>query len=101
MEEATPPGYVPKTPLRPDAQSFLTKPLLHPNTLTTVHVHLKTGRHHQIRVQMAHAGAPLWGDNKYNPEFIQKPGYEPISLRAFHLSFLHPETGKPMNFTLE
>lgn len=71
------------------------------NTLTTVHVHLKTGRHHQIRVQMAHAGAPLWGDNKYNPEFIQKPGYEPISLRAFHLSFLHPETGKPMNFTLE
>ena len=64
-------------------------------------INLHTGRHHQIRVQMAHAGAPLWGDNKYNPEFIQKPGYEPISLRAFHLSFLHPETGKPMNFTLE
>ena len=69
--------------------------------LSLAEIHLLTGRHHQIRVQMAHAGAPLWGDNKYNPEFIQKPGYEPISLRAFHLSFLHPETGKPMNFTLE
>lgn len=71
------------------------------DTLTTVTVHLKTGRHHQIRVQMAHAGAPLWGDNKYNPQFVQTRGYTPISLRAYHLSFRHPATGKQMNFTLE
>lgn len=31
-----------------------------------VQVYLKTGRHHQIRVQMAHAGFPLYGDQKYN-----------------------------------
>ena len=70
------------------------------STLTTVNVHLITGRHHQIRVQMAHAGTPLWGDNKYNPEFVQKRGYFPISLRAYHLAFRHPETGKPMDFIL-
>ena len=28
-------------------------------------IHLDTGRHHQIRVQMAHAGMPLAGDRKY------------------------------------
>ena len=38
--------------------------------LSVVQIHLGTGRHHQIRVQMAGAGAPLWGDNKYNPEFV-------------------------------
>ena len=61
-------------------------------------IDLKTGRHHQIRVQMAGAGAPLWGDNKYNPEFVNKRGYFPIALRAFRLSFCHPTTGKRMEF---
>ena len=61
-------------------------------------IDLKTGRHHQIRVQMAGVGAPLWGDNKYNPEFVNKRGYFPIALRAFRLSFCHPTTGKRMEF---
>ena len=61
-------------------------------------IDLKTGRHHQIRVQMAGAGAPLWGDNKYNPEFVNKRGYFPIALRAFRLSFCHPTTGNRMEF---
>ena len=33
--------------------------------LSLVRVALKTGRHHQIRVQMAHHGMPLYGDMKY------------------------------------
>ena len=66
--------------------------------LSVVQIHLGTGRHHQIRVQMADAGAPLWGDNKYNPEFVNKRGYFPIALRAFRLSFCHPTTGKRMEF---
>ena len=33
-----------------------------------VRIQLGTGRHHQIRVQMAHAGMSLLGDRKYNPE---------------------------------
>ena len=30
-------------------------------------IKLETGRHHQIRVQLSHAGIPLLGDRKYNP----------------------------------
>ena len=37
--------------------------------LTLAEVTLFTGRHHQIRVQMAGHGLPLWGDNRYNPMF--------------------------------
>lgn len=37
--------------------------------LTLAEIELKTGRHHQIRVQMAGHGLPLWGDGKYNPRF--------------------------------
>ena len=33
--------------------------------LSLVRVALKTGRHHQIRVQMAYHGTPLYGDMKY------------------------------------
>ena len=36
-------------------------------SLSLVQIHLLTGRHHQIRVQMAGAGFPLYGDRKYNP----------------------------------
>ena len=35
--------------------------------LSLCEVHLMTGRSHQIRVQMAHSGQPLWGDARYNP----------------------------------
>ncbi|MGM0396765.1 MAG: RluA family pseudouridine synthase [Bacillota bacterium] len=34
-------------------------------TLSLLHIILLTGRHHQIRVQLSHAGIPLWGDTKY------------------------------------
>ena len=34
---------------------------------TLVEIRLHTGRHHQIRVQFAKMGTPLWGDRKYGP----------------------------------
>ena len=34
--------------------------------LSLVEITLETGRHHQIRVQTSHHGAPIWGDRKYN-----------------------------------
>lgn len=71
------------------------------HTLSVVKIKLKTGRHHQIRVQMSNAGAPLWGDNKYNAEFVEKRGYHPIALCAYRLEFLHPTTGQPLVFELE
>ena len=42
--------------------------------LTLVEIHLKTGRHHQIRVQFAGHGLPLWGDAKYNPAVSMEGG---------------------------
>ncbi len=36
-------------------------------------VHLETGRHHQIRCQMAAHGFPIWGDVKYGPTPGKKP----------------------------
>ena len=67
--------------------------------LTLLEITLYTGRHHQIRVQMAAHGLPIWGDRKYNPAFFQAGGRgEDIALSSFQLSFLHPVTGKLMNF---
>lgn len=56
---------------------------------------LDTGRHHQIRVQMAHAGMPLVGDRKYNP---QQSGQESLALCSAKLGFQHPVTKKKMEF---
>lgn len=46
------------------------------DNMTFVRINLLTGRHHQIRVQMAHKGYPLYGDTKYNPQFRFKIGAE-------------------------
>ena len=80
-----------------------------------VEVELLTGRHHQIRVQFAAHGTPLWGDNRYNPLFTQDGlnrnhnavppvqdgagGHHNIALFAGYLSFCHPKTGQEMVFT--
>lgn len=60
-----------------------------------VRIQLGTGRHHQIRVQMAHAGMPLLGDRKYYPE--DTSGL-PLGLCSCHLVFRHPITGKKVEF---
>lgn len=57
-------------------------------------ISLETGRNHQIRVQMAHAGAPLWGDNRYGHGI---PGQQ-IALWGYKLTFTHPISKEPMTF---
>lgn len=57
-------------------------------------IRLETGRGHQIRVQMAHAGAPLWGDNRYGAGI---PGQQ-IALWGYKLTFEHPTTHEVMTF---
>lgn len=66
-----------------------------------VRIQLLTGRHHQIRVQMAHAGAGVWGDTKYNHLFrdMDRSKRYGLALFADKLSFVHPRTGKTMTFT--
>ena len=58
-------------------------------------INLLTGRHHQIRVQLANAGMPIMGDRKYNPEDKET---KQLALCAHSLEFSHPKTGKKMKF---
>ena len=66
-----------------------------------VKVKLGTGRHHQIRVQMANMGCPIWGDAKYNTASVQDRRFRQIALCAYKLEFVHPKTKKKMMFEIE
>lgn len=55
-----------------------------------VRIRLMTGRHHQIRVQFAHAGMPLCGDRKYKEDCRE----EALALCACGLQFAHPRSGQ-------
>ena len=61
---------------------------------------LETGRTHQIRVHMAHLGHPLLGDDVYGPK---KSKYTLVgqTLHAKEIGFIHPRTGKYMQFESE
>jgi 23S rRNA pseudouridine1911/1915/1917 synthase len=75
-----------------------------PGALSLLKIHLKTGRHHQIRVQLAAHGLPLYGDTKYNPLFgaeYTDGKIVPLALCASSLSFCHPSTGKRMELSIE
>lgn len=65
-----------------------------------VHIWLHTGRHHQIRVQFAHAGYPLVGDTKYG-KTEQNSRYCPVALCSCRIGFVHPVTKKKMEFVIE
>lgn len=72
--------------------------------LALVRIRLVTGRHHQIRVQMSHAGLSLIGDSKYADEktkqLSKRLGIGQIALCAYQLNFEHPATGKRMLFQI-
>jgi len=66
-----------------------------------VKVKLETGRHHQIRVQMANIGCPILGDTKYNTLENVDKNWKQIALCAYRLEFTHPKTKKAMVFEIE
>lgn len=68
-----------------------------PETYSLAEILLKTGRHHQIRVQMAHMGNPLAGDNKYGKQNSQ---IKELALCACELSFIHPMDRKEKEFCI-
>lgn len=66
---------------------------------------LHTGRHHQIRLQMAHHGFALVGDSKYgvnSEESAQdkQPVRRQLALCCYRLRFSHPVTQKEMEFSI-
>ena len=63
--------------------------------LSLLDVNLQTGRPHQIRVQLSHAGFPIRGDQRYNPG--ARVG-DQIRLWAYALTIAHPTLKEPMTF---
>ena len=65
---------------------------------TFVECVLETGRTHQIRVHMAHIGHPVLGDRVYGPGRCPFR-LEGQTLHAMTLGFIHPKTGRSLEFT--
>jgi len=59
-------------------------------------VELMTGRTHQIRVHLAHAGHPVIGDDKYGDFALNRALKQRLLLHAARLSFRHPLSGEPV-----
>lgn len=57
-------------------------------------INLETGRHHQIRAQLAKMGSPIKGDLKYGFDRSNKDGS--ISLHARKIEFIHPVKNEPI-----
>lgn len=66
---------------------------------TLLEIRLFTGRHHQIRVQLAHAGVPIVGDAKYGK--ADGDSRQLLCLCSFKTTFFHPRTKKEMTFEVK
>lgn len=62
--------------------------------MSLVKINLKTGRHHQIRVQFSSRGHSLCGDTKYGTRSRSKQ----LALWSYKLSFCHPVTKEKLQF---
>ena len=65
-------------------------------------IHIDTGRFHQIRAQLSHAGLPILGDTKYGTEQSRQMSRElsvgSVALCACELTFLHPVSEERLCF---
>jgi len=74
------------------------------DSLVLVKVDLLTGRHHQIRVQMNGEGLALWGDTKYNKDFLKRHSdrkWVDLALFSYKIAFRHPTSNKNMEFEIK
>lgn len=81
--------------------------LMEREVIKLVKIRLLTGRHHQIRVQMAYHGNPLVGDTKYYPQMTEGRAVDKwmgdaqgVALCAYCLAFSHPKTKEPLRFEI-
>ncbi|MDB5308060.1 MAG: rluC 2 [Gemmataceae bacterium] len=66
--------------------------------LTWLELRPHTGRKHQLRVQLASRGCPIYGDVKYGSDHAFGPA---IALHARSLTFLHPTKAEPITVKAE
>jgi len=71
--------------------------IAHSDTYYLLEVHLETGRHHQIRCQLAKMGCPIKGDLKYG--FPRSNPNGGISLHARSIEFIHPVSKLQISLT--
>ena len=68
-------------------------------------VTIKTGRTHQIRVHLSHAGHPIVGDDKYGDFELNRQlarlGFKRMFLHAWRLQLTHPVSGTAMQLQAE
>jgi 23S rRNA pseudouridine1911/1915/1917 synthase len=64
-------------------------------------IKLSTGRHHQIRVQLSHAGFPIVGDGKYNFKENMNASGRGLALCSYHIGLKHPKTHRKMEFEID
>ena len=69
----------------------------HSQNYYLLEVDLKTGRHHQIRCQLAKMGCPIKGDLKYGAQRSNPDGS--ICLHARTIKFIHPVSKEPIELT--
>jgi 23S rRNA pseudouridine1911/1915/1917 synthase len=91
--EVVPPG----SPGSRQALLHFTKKANH-GDMTWLEVRPQTGRTHQLRVQLAHHGHPIYGDAKYGSIRTFGSG---IGLHARSLTFLHPVRYEPITLVAE
>ncbi|MDD3078898.1 MAG: RNA pseudouridine synthase [Paludibacter sp.] len=73
------------------------KLIAHSDTYFLLEIHLETGRHHQIRCQLAKMGCPIKGDLKYG--FARSNPNGGISLHARNIEFIHPVSKELIQLT--
>lgn len=93
--EAQNKSYIAKAGAKDAKQAILTyKTLAKGDHYTLLEVELLTGRHHQIRCQLAAIGCPIKGDLKYGAKRSNPDGS--ICLHARQISFVHPVRKEPV-----
>ena len=93
--EAQNKSYITKPGAKEAKQAVLSyKTLAKGDHYTLLEVNLETGRHHQIRCQLAAIGCPIKGDLKYGAKRSNPDGG--ICLHARQIAFIHPVKKEPM-----
>lgn len=100
------PACYAKTALKKAVLQYrVTGKLSTPESITLLDVHIDTGRFHQIRAQLSHAGLPILGDSRYgsgqSKALSQRLGVRNVALCAYRIVLKHPTTGKILDFQEE